>query len=42
MNEETPTKLMKKKMIPNWVVLVIAMAFYIMGFLFRGVYLRGP
>ena len=42
MSEETPTKLMKEKMVPNWIVLVIAMVFYIIGFLFRGVYLTSP
>ena len=41
MSQEGPTKLMKEKMIPNWAVLVIAITFYIVGFLFRGIYKIG-
>ena len=38
MSEEEPTKLMKAKMIPNWVVTIFLMVFYAIGFLYRGIY----
>ena len=38
MGERGSIEYLKKKMIPNWVVLIIAMIFYIVGFLFRDIY----